>query len=133
GIKAPAAPMRTLGGPHLLERRPVIGRPLACEQPTAVDALEAEIHLQAAVVAVAGVRRPATFEVVDAEPLPLVRGILGAPARLERDAVPHRDLCLDVGRRVLEVAGELPSHRALPMPGLVAVSVDLMLDVALRP
>ena len=70
---------------------------------------------------------------VDAEPLSLVGRILRACARLQCDAVPEGDLRLDVGRRVLERRGERAPHRALPAPGLVAVPVDLMLNVALGP
>src|SRR6266699_2875451 len=35
--------------------------------------------------------------------------------------------------RVLELARETPAHRALPAPRLVAVSIDLTLDVVLGP
>src|ERR1700730_14208168 len=76
GIEASAAPVRTFGGPHLLERRPVIRRPLARKESPAVGALEAEVHLQTAVV-----RRirivPRTFEAVDPEQLLLVRRVQG--------------------------------------------------------
>src|SRR3954453_4249033 len=61
-----------LGGflrrPDLLERRPPVGGALPADEPGRVGALEAEVHLEPAVVAVAGVRPPAALEAVDAEP-----------------------------------------------------------------
>src|SRR3569833_4633694 len=70
--------------PDLLERRPVIGRPLRPEEPAAVGRLEAVVHLQAAPVGRAGIR-PAAFEVMDAHELAVVRWMLGlapVPGRL---------------------------------------------------
>src|SRR5579859_855490 len=62
-----ARPRGADGRPDLLERRPVVGRALEEEEPRRVRTLEAEIHLEAAVVRAAAVR-PAPFVVVDAEP-----------------------------------------------------------------
>src|SRR2546421_8349804 len=53
--------------PDLLERAPVIRRPLVPQEPAAVRRLEGEIHLQAAPVRPAGIP-PASLVVVDAEP-----------------------------------------------------------------
>src|ERR1700675_1735519 len=122
--------MCALRGPHLLERRPVVRRPLAGEEPAAVGALEPDIHLQAAVVRRIRVG-PRTFIAVDAEPLTLVRRILGPCPSLRRDALPDRDLRRDVRRRVLELAGEPAAHHPLPVPGLVAVSIDFPLALPL--
>ena len=58
-VEAAPAPVRALGDPHLLDRRPVVRCALAAQELGAVLALEADVHLQAAVVAVAGVRPPA--------------------------------------------------------------------------
>src|SRR3954453_15490646 len=54
--------------PDLLERRPPVGGALPADEPGRVGPLEAEVHLEPPVVAVAGVRPPAALEAVDADP-----------------------------------------------------------------
>lgn len=98
-----------------------------------VRPLEAEIHLQTAVVAVASPRSPAlgrvTFVPMDAEPLPLprrVHGTLlcgnppGGPCLGHPPEIAHSlDLALHVARCCLGRHGQL-----LPLPGLLAVVLD---------
>src|SRR3712207_2414967 len=49
-VEPAAGTESTLGDPHLLERRPVVRRPLAPQQVAAVGAHERPVHLQAAPV-----------------------------------------------------------------------------------
>src|SRR2546421_8097945 len=64
--------------PDLLERRPVVGRPLRPQEPAGIGLLKAEVHLEAAVVGPAAVR-PAPLVVMDAEERRLVRRVLCPP------------------------------------------------------
>src|SRR4051812_17908133 len=73
--------------PDLLERRPVVGRPLRSEQPGAVGGLEAVVHLQPAPERCAAVR-PAPLVAVDAEERREVRRVLRLPARGCGSALP---------------------------------------------
>src|SRR5438309_4348250 len=75
------APGGLLGRPDLLERRPVVRRALRSHEPGRIRPLEAEVHLQAAVVGAASVR-PAALVAVDAEERRFVRRMRGlAPGR----------------------------------------------------
>src|SRR4051812_49948963 len=47
GVEPAAAAVRSLGCPHLLEGRPVVGGALAAEDRAAVRPLELNVHLQA--------------------------------------------------------------------------------------
>src|SRR6266568_2420624 len=95
GPKTPASE-RILGRPDLLERRPVIRRALVEVEPRAVGALEAEVHLQAAVVR--GTRiGPAPLVAVDAEPLPQMRRMLGPETRRVRAPEPEPDRLPKIG------------------------------------
>src|SRR4051812_16742603 len=67
GVETPA-PGRLFRRPHLLERRPAVGCALPLDEPGGIGSLEPQVHLEAAVVAVARVRAPAAFQAVDAEP-----------------------------------------------------------------
>src|SRR6266576_2028601 len=96
GIETPA-PCRFFRRPYLLERRPAIRRALPLHEPRAVCSLEPEVHLEAAVVAVAGVRAPAAFQTMDAEPRRQVRRTDGLAMRCCRPPPPERHGALDVG------------------------------------
>src|SRR5439155_17393407 len=72
GPKTPALG-RLLRRPDLLERRPAVGGAFPPDEPGRIGALEAEVHLEPAEVAVAGVRPPAALEAVDADPRPQMR------------------------------------------------------------
>src|SRR5437660_411661 len=61
--------------PDLLERGPVVGCALRSVEPAPVALLEAPVHLEPAVIGLAGVR-PAALEAVDAEELAQVRRVL---------------------------------------------------------
>src|SRR5690349_14910996 len=63
---------RLLGGPYLLERRPVVGGAFSAQEGRRVRLLEPEVHLEPAVVRPARVR-PGRFVAMDAEELPEVR------------------------------------------------------------
>jgi hypothetical protein len=123
--------MRSLGHPHLLERRPVVRGALASEQVSAVSALEPEIHLQSAVVRRARIR-PSPLEAVDAEPLTLVRRVLGTASRLRRNAPPHSDLVRRVKGWMLEPPRQRSPHDELPSPRLMTIGIDEPLDLTLR-
>src|SRR5438445_8426770 len=86
-IEAAARAERALGHPHLLERRPVVGRSLPREQVAAVRPLEAEVHLQAAVVRRVWIP-PRALEVVDARPGTSVRRVLCNLLRPGGDLLP---------------------------------------------
>src|SRR5205823_7841638 len=100
GLEHPAEPSRVrprpeaatgrasaLGCPDLLERRPVIGRALAQVEGAPVPQLEADVHLEPAVVRPAAVR-PRRLVAVDAEPGRVVRRVDGAPVGADRAAPP---------------------------------------------
>src|SRR5665647_2123629 len=128
---------RFLRRPDLLERRPVVGRSLAGVEPAAVALLEAEVHLEPAVVRRAGVR-PAGLVVVDAEELAQMGRVLGASVRLRRPLPPLLGCPLDGGRSELgepASAGrrQWSAHQALPVPGLLLKARDLAAVVGERP
>src|SRR3954464_11451445 len=81
------APGGFLRRPDLLERRPVVGRPLGAQKPRRIRPLEAEVHLEPAVI-----RRPrvgpAPFVVVDAEKRRQMRRMRGPDARNMRPSLP---------------------------------------------
>src|SRR4051812_36141379 len=79
GIETPARG-RLFRDPDLLERRPVVGRPLRPEQPAAVRGLEPVVHLQPAPEGCAGIG-PAALEAVDAHERRVVRRVLRLPPR----------------------------------------------------
>src|SRR5919201_2276462 len=82
--EAAAACKRPLGGPDLLQRRPVVGRALRPQQPAGVELLELNVHLEAAEEAVPGMCAPRPLVAMDTEPGAQVRrgGVAGpAPRR----------------------------------------------------
>src|SRR5262249_55329294 len=123
GIEAPCG-MGPLGNPHLLERRPPIGRALRAQQVRAVGLLEAEVHLQAAVVG--GVWLvPGPLVAMDAEPLTLVRRAASADPDRGRAVLPDAEDPLAVcgarsaevrsrGRRAAGAEDRLPVPRRFP-------------------
>src|SRR5438132_8250369 len=121
GPKTPALG-RLLRRPDLLERRPPVGGALPPHEPGGIGSLEAEVHLEPAVVAVAGVRAPAALESVDAEPGPQMRRPHGLPVSRGRPPPPERHGALDVRNAHLR---EHPAfcrrprdaHEPLPPPG----------------
>src|SRR5438477_13035968 len=66
------------GNPDLLERAPVVRRPLVAEEPASVGRLEGEVHLQAAPIGRAGIR-PAPLVVMDADPSAQLGWMVRAP------------------------------------------------------
>src|SRR4051794_41706503 len=90
------APGGFLCRPDLLERRPVIGRPLRAQEPWRVRPLEPEVHLQPAVVGPAAVP-PAALVAVDAEELGQMRRPLGEPPGGRRPPLPEPHGSLDIG------------------------------------
>src|SRR6266566_7769914 len=130
GIETPA-PGGFFRRPYLLERRPTVRRALPLHEPRGVGSLEPQVHLETAVVAVAGVRAPAAFEAVDAEPRRQVRRTDGLAMRGCRPPPPERHGALDVRDAHL---GQHPSlrrrpahsHQALPAPGEALVAVHLV-------
>src|SRR6476661_6801420 len=68
GAEPATAASCALGYPDLLETGPAVGRSLPQEEGRRVRVLELEVHLEAAVVAVAGVRAPGALAPVDALP-----------------------------------------------------------------
>src|SRR5690348_14714522 len=75
GAEAATAPPCALGDPDLLETRPMVGRSLPQKEGRRVRLLELEVHLEAAVVAVAGIRSPGALAPVDALPGAQVRRV----------------------------------------------------------
>ena len=69
---------------------------------------------------------------MDAEPLALVRRVLGMASCLQRDAFPDCDLVQRVRGWMLEPAGERSPHDELPAPGLMTIGVDQLLNLTLR-
>src|SRR5581483_5166014 len=86
GPEAPA-PGGFFCSPDLLQGRPVVGRPLRPQEPGCVRVLEAEVHLQPAVVGATGVG-PAPLVMVDAEELPQMRRVLGPDVGRMRAVLP---------------------------------------------
>src|SRR5260221_553127 len=116
------APEGFFGRPDLLERRPVVGGALRPVEPVAVALLEAPVHLEPAVVRLAGVR-PAALEAVDAEELPQVRRVLRLHVRPVRALPPEPGRTLGGLRRErgqgADVLGrQRHAHHTLPVPRL---------------
>src|SRR5436305_4511716 len=82
--------------PDLLERGPAVRGALPADEPGRIGPLEAEVHLEPAVVAVAGVRPPAPFQAVDTEPGRQMRRPQSPAAGGRRPPVPERHGALDV-------------------------------------
>ena len=130
GIKPPA-PGRFFCRPDLLERCPAVCRALPAHEPRSVGPLEPEVHLETAVVAVAGVRAPAALEAMDAEPPSQVRRARCLSASRRSPSSPERDGALDVRDAHLR---EHPafrrcprnSHQSLPAPRGALVAVHLV-------
>src|ERR671936_398764 len=99
--EAPTCAQRAFGHPHLLERRPVVGSPLAREQSRAVGQLETEIHLQAAVIGGARIG-PRSFVTVNARPRAEMRRMHRDSLCTSRDVFPGANACLRIGRRTRE-------------------------------
>src|SRR5712691_7524261 len=93
--KTPASE-RLFCRPDLLQGRPAIRSALAADEPPSVGALETEVHLETAVVAVAGVRAPGALEAVDAEPRGQMRRAHGLAVRPRRPLLPERHRAPDV-------------------------------------
>jgi hypothetical protein len=112
----------------------VVGRPLPAQEPGAVRALKAEIHLQPPVVRAVRIV-PRAFVAVDAEPAGHVRRVRGAamgslcavlPQVPDPDFVPVARI-LD---RRLRRGSSLDAHHGLPAPGHAAIVVDLPHEAA---
>src|SRR4051794_20729394 len=124
-----SAPCGSFGDPDLLERRPVVGRPFRPKEPPPVGRLEADVHLQSAVVRAAAVR-PAAFVAMDAKELLQMRWPLSlamcdcGPPLPEVDGSLH---VLDAHLREHAPLGRRPrdAHEVLPAPGRALVGVDL--------
>src|SRR6478672_13439519 len=118
-VKTPA-PCRSFGDPDLLEGRPVVGRPFLPKEPPPVGRLEADVHLQPAVVGAAAVR-PAALVAMDAKELlqrrwPLSLAMCdGGPPLPEVDGSLH---VLDAHLREHAALGRRPrdAHEVLPAP-----------------
>src|SRR4051812_5291077 len=128
GIETPAL-RRLFRHPDLLERRPVVGRALRPKERPAVGGLEADVHLQAAVVRAAAVG-PAALVAVDAEELPEMRRSLRLPVGACGPPLPegHRRLhMLDAHLGEDTPLGRCPrhAHQVLPAPSGALVGVDL--------
>src|SRR4029453_16045803 len=130
GEKAAAAAVRSLGDPHLLERRPVVGRSLAAEDPGAVGALKLDVHLETAVVGRVRIT-PGALVAVDAEPLAPVRRILRLASHADRETAPGCELPGELDRRVPQRPCGADAHDPLPVPDLVPEVVDAALALAL--
>src|SRR5205823_1294989 len=74
----PPAPQRFFRRPDLLERGPMVGSSLLAQEPPRVGVLEAEVHLEAAVVRAAGVR-PAALVAMDTKECPEMRRVFRPP------------------------------------------------------
>src|ERR1700681_4855807 len=74
--------------PDLLQRRPVVGRPLQPVDPAPVPLLEGEVHLEPAPVRAADVV-PGALVVVVAHPLAHMGRTLRAPVRSECSPLPR--------------------------------------------
>src|SRR5207302_10171928 len=81
--------------PDLLQRRPVVPRPLPLVDPPPVPLLDGEAHLETAPVGAADVV-PGSFVVVDAHPLVHVRRVLGQPVGLQVTTLPDANRPLEV-------------------------------------
>lgn len=137
-IEAAATAVCPLGHPHLLVRGPVVRGALAPEQLGSVRPLEREVHLKAAVVAVAGPRPPALRRValvaVDTHPLAPVRRVLD---HLERSRPPLGPGLLDPAQIADTLDGSLVElsrsplelHQPLVLPGLLAVTGYVVLQL----
>src|SRR6266540_3371959 len=128
GPETPAL-VRFLRRPHLLERRPVIGRALRPEEAPAECPLEADVHLEPAVVGAAAVP-PTRLEAVDAKKCRPVRRVGRPPPRLGGTPLPEQDRFLDVRNAHLVERpalgwGPAHAHEVLPAPGRALVGVDL--------
>ena len=104
--------------------------PFVADEPRRVRPLEAEVHLQAAVVGPAAVR-PAALEAVDAEERRLVGRMLRLPPRRRGPPLPEPDRPLG-RRRCSSRSARRPSrldardaHQPLPPPGRLLVADDL--------
>src|SRR6266511_5895979 len=121
-VEAAARAVGLLGDPHLLEGRPVLRRALRTQEDAAVVLLEADVHLQAAVVRGAVVP-PRALVAVDAQPGASVRRT-GDEAPSERDGTPPPDLPRAPEARMLDRAepramahhGPQPQGRAAVVP-----------------
>src|SRR4029453_14645578 len=118
-----------LGDPHLLERRPVVGRTPRAQERPAVGRLELAVHLQPAVVRSARVG-PGGLGAVDAEPLRLVRRGQRLELRAHGALSPEIHDPLPVGEAANGlgaggVGGARALHHLLPPPRLGAMAVDL--------
>src|SRR6266550_2499360 len=130
GIKTPA-PGRLFRRPDLLERRPAVRRAFPLDEPRSIGSLEPQVHLEAAVVAVAGVRAPPAFQAVDAEPRRKVRRTDGLAMSYSRPPSPERHGAPDVRDAHLRQHPALcrrprHSHQALPAPRDALVAVHLV-------
>src|SRR6266480_34698 len=89
-VEPAARPVRALGGPHLLERCPVVGGALEAKQRRRVRLLKMEIHLQSTVVRRIRIA-PRALVAMDAEPRGPLRDVQRTSPHLDRELVPRRD------------------------------------------
>ena len=119
-----------LGDPDLLERSPVVGRALAAQELPPVRPLEAEVHLEPAVVGRIRIV-PAALVAVDAEPRRTMRRMTGAPQRADCASVPeaaHPEPVAParIGLGAARRRRPPDAHHVLPAPGHVPVAVNLL-------
>src|SRR5205814_381328 len=124
------APERFLRRPDLLERRPAVGRSLVPEEPAAVRPLEAQVHLEPAVVRPAAVR-PGGLVAVDAEKRVQMRRMPRLAVLARRPPLPEPDgrfhgRDAHPGEDATRSRRLRPAHDLLPTPGRALVGVDLV-------
>ena len=107
----------------------MIGRALRAQEVAGIDLLEAEVHLEPAVVGAAAVC-PAALVAVDAEKRGQMRRPVRLPACPSGTRLPEPNGSLDVGNAHLgehAACGRRPrdAHQPLPAPGGALVAVDL--------
>src|SRR5207237_4386276 len=124
--------------PDLLERRPAVRCALPADEPRSVGPLEPEVHLEAAVVAVAGVRSPAALAAMDAEPPSQVRRARCLSVRARRPSPPERHGAPDLRDAHLREHPALRrcsrnSHQPLPAPPGALVAVHPISQPFYRP